>query len=213
MNLPMGWLYPSLLTYASTLDIEDRDHFVRSNMYCALLGDVGTGKTFCMKAAQASIFLPGEGTVIKDAPGSHSGLMNQLSEDEPLPRIIFLNELKTVLNACAIQGSNLPTMLCSLWEEDEAGGSVKKGSQHVYAKLSILGGLACKGGADFAKLFGATTVFGMADRFLLGYYPGYVKARPIRGLVPAHFDLKPLVLLCYKLDTSGLIRLAEKIVG
>lgn len=195
VSLPLGWLYPSILTYASTLDIEDRDHFVRSNMYCALLGDVGTGKTYCMKAAQASIFLPGEGTVIQDAPGSHSGLMNQLSEDEPLPRILFLNELKSVMNACAIQGSNLPTMLCKFWEADEDGGSTKKRRQVVYAKLSILGGLACKDGAEFAKVFGATTVYGLADRFMLGYHNGYVKARPLRGFTPVRFDnLKPVAI-------------------
>jgi hypothetical protein len=193
--LPLGWLYPAILTYASTLDIEDRDHFVRKNMYCALLGDVGSGKTFCMKAAQASIFLPGEGTVIKDAPGSHSGLMNQLSTEEPLPRILFLNELKTVLNACAIQGSNLPPMLCTFWEEDEDGGSTKKGRQVVYAKLSILGGLACKDGSEFAKVFGATTVYGLADRFMLGYHNGYVKARPLRGFNQVHFDnLRPVAI-------------------
>ncbi len=194
-SLPLGWLYPAILTYASTLDIEDRDHFVRSNMYCALLGGVGTGKTFCMKAAQASIFLPGEGTVIKDAPGSHSGLMNQLSTEEPLPRILFLNELKTVLNACAIQGSNLPPMLCTFWEDDEDGGSVKKGRQVVYAKLSIVGGLACKDGSEFAKMFGASTVHGLADRFMFGYHNGYVKARPLRGFKQVHFDnLKPVAI-------------------
>lgn len=191
--LPLGWLYPSILTYASTLDIEDRDHFVRSNMYCALLGDVGTGKTYCMKAAAASIYLPREGTVIKDAPGSHSGLMNQLPTDEPAPRILFIHELKTVLNACAIQGSNLPPMLCTFWEDDEDGGSTKKGRQIVYAKLSILGGLACKDGSEFAKMFGANTVHGLADRFLYGYYNGHVRARPLRGFTQVHFDnLKPV---------------------
>jgi len=194
VKLPLGWLYPSILSVASTLDIEDRDNFVRKNMYVALLGDVGTGKSYCMTAARKSIFVPGEGTIVEDAPGSHSGLMNQLSETEPVNRLLFIDELKSVLNACAIMGSNLPNMLCKLWGNDSDGGSVKKGRQLIYGKLSILGGLACKDGSDFAKLFGATTVFGMADRFLLGYYPGYVKARPTRGLVPAHFDLKPVAI-------------------
>jgi hypothetical protein len=40
-RLQLGWLYPSLLAVASTLNIEDVDHNVRSNMYVANLGEVG----------------------------------------------------------------------------------------------------------------------------------------------------------------------------
>jgi hypothetical protein len=91
-----------------------------------------------MDVALASIRIPDrESVVMEDAPGSHSGLMNQLSEDEPLPRLLFLDELINVFNACAIQGSNLPAMLCSLWNKDKVGGSVKKGRQVVYGKLSM----------------------------------------------------------------------------
>jgi hypothetical protein len=193
-HLPHGWLYPSILIVASTLEIEDTDHFVRSNMYGALLGAVGTGKTYCLEAAHKSIYLPGEDTVMEDAPGSHSGLMNQLSEDEPVSKLLLIDELKTVLNACNIQGSSLPQMLCTLWNKDKVGGSVKKGRQVVYGKLSILGGLAVKEAADFARLFGSGTVTGLVDRFLLGYYDGYVKARPIRGLKRESFDIKPVVI-------------------
>ena len=37
---------------------------------------------------------------MEDAPGSHSGLMNQLSKEEPVHRLLFLDELINVFNAC-----------------------------------------------------------------------------------------------------------------
>ena len=85
-RLQLGWLYPSLLIVASCLDIEDADHHVRANEYGALIGGVHTGKNAHMDVALASICIPDrESVVMEDAPGSHSGLMNQLSEEEGPP--------------------------------------------------------------------------------------------------------------------------------
>jgi len=191
-RLHLGWLYPSLLIVAANLDIEDADHHVRANEYGALIGGVHTGKNAHMDVALASIRIPdSESVVMEDAPGSHSGLMNQLSEEEPLPRLLFLDELINVFNACAIQGSNLPAMLCSLWNKDKVGGSVKKGRQVVYGKLSMLGGLAISDAADFARVFGAHSVKGLYDRFIFGYSEKYLKFRPT-NIEAEHFDPKPV---------------------
>jgi hypothetical protein len=191
-RLQLGWLYPSLLVVASCLDIEDADHHVRANEYGALIGGVHTGKNVHMDVALASIRIPDrESVVMEDAPGSHSGLMNQLSEQEPVPRLLFLDELINVFNACAIQGSNLPAMLCSLWNKDKVGGSVKKGRQAVYGKLSMLGGLAINDAADFARVFGAHSVKGLYDRFIFGYSENHLKFRPAKTS-PESFDLKPV---------------------
>jgi Bifunctional DNA primase/polymerase, N-terminal len=191
-RLQLGWLYPSLLIVASCLDIEDADHHVRANEYGALIGGVHTGKNAHMDVALASIRIPDrEAVVMEDAPGSHSGLMNQLSEDEPVPRLLFLDELINVFNACAIQGSNLPAMLCSLWNKDKVGGSVKKGRQVVYGKLSMLGGLAINDAADFSRVFGAHSVKGLYDRFIFGYSEKHLKFRPTK-IEPEFFDPKPV---------------------
>jgi hypothetical protein len=191
-RLQLGWLYPSLLIVASSLDTEDADHHVRANEYGALLGAVHSGKNIHMDAALKSIQIPKkEEVVLEDAPGSHSGLMNQLSEDEPVHRLLFLDELINVFNACAIQGSNLPSMLCTLWDKDKTGGSVKKGRQVVYGKLSILGGLAINDISDFARVFGSHTVRGLYDRFIFGYSTSQVRYRPSRTIAE-NFDLKPL---------------------
>jgi hypothetical protein len=191
-RLQLGWLYPSLLIVASSLDIEDADHHVRANEYGALLGPVHCGKNIHMDTALGSIQLPKkEEVVLEDAPGSHSGLMNQLSEEEALPRLLFLDELINVFNACAIQGSNLPSMLCTLWDKDKTGGSVKKGRQIVYGKLSILGGLAINDISDFSRVFGSHSVKGLHDRFIFGYSTSHVRYRPSLT-VAEHFDLKPV---------------------
>jgi hypothetical protein len=117
--------------------------------------------------------------------------MNQLSEDEPVHRLLFLDELINVFNACAIQGSNLPSMLCTLWDKGKTGGSVKKGRQIVYGKLSILGGLAINDTSDFSRVFGAHSVKGLYDRFIFGCSTAHVRYRPTRT-VAEHFDLKPV---------------------
>jgi hypothetical protein len=191
-RLQLGWLYPSLLLVASSLDIEDANGHVRANEYGALLGPVHCGKNIHMDAAIASIQIPQkEEIVLEDAPGSHSGLMNQLSEDEPVHRLLFLDELINVFNGCMIQGSNLPSMLCTLWDKDKTGGSVKKGRQIVFGKLSMLGGLAINDPSDFSRVFGAHSVKGLYDRFIFGYSTSHVRYRPTRT-VPEHFDLKPV---------------------
>lgn len=191
-RLQLGWLYPSLVVVASSLDIEDADHNVRSNEYGAMLGPVHCGKNAHMDMALASIKIPNEEEVVlEDAPGSHSGLMKQLSESEPVHRILFLDELINVLNACAIQMSNLPSMLCTLWNKDKTGGSIKTGRNVVYGKLSILGGLAIKDHSDFSRVFGAHSVKGLYDRFIFGYSTSHVKYRPARS-IPEHFGLGPV---------------------
>jgi hypothetical protein len=191
-RLQLGWLYPSLLVVASSLDIEDADHHVRANEYCALLGPVHCGKNAHMDVALASILIPNrEEVVLEDAPGSHSGLMNQLSKEEPVRRLLFLDELINVFNACAIQMSNLPSMLCTLWNKDKTGGSVKKGRDVVYGKLSILGGLPINDHSDFSRVFGAHSVKGLYDRFIFGYSTSSVKYRPSR-IAPERIDPKPV---------------------
>jgi hypothetical protein len=191
-RLQLGWLYPALLVVASSLDIEDADRHVRANDYCALLGPVHCGKNAHMDVALASIQIPTkEEVVLEDAPGSHSGLINQLSKEGPVRRLLFLDELISVFNAGGIQGSNLPGMLCSLWNKDKVGASVKKGRDVVYGKLSILGGLPINDHSDFSRVFGAHSVKGLYDRFIFGYSTSSVKYRPSR-IASERVDPKPV---------------------
>jgi hypothetical protein len=192
-RLQLGWLYPSLLAVASTLNIEDADHNVRSNLYLANLGDVGYGKTVCADIAVRSIFIPGSETAImEETPSSDRGLANMLGNEETSSRLLLSDEFRAVMQKCAIQGSALPQMLCKLWSKDKAGVSDKKGKQTCYAKLSILGNIACADPSEFAKMFGANTVSGMADRFLFGLSTTFVRYRPPKVKYEIFENLKPV---------------------
>jgi len=192
-RLQLGWLYPSLLAVASTLNIEDEDHNVRSNMYVTNLGDVGYGKTVCADTAVRAIFIPGsEMAIMEETPSSDRGLANMLGDKDTTSRLLLSDEFRAVMQKCAIQGSALPQVFCQLWSKDKAGVADKKGMQTCYAKLSILGNIACKDPSEFAKLFGSNTVSGMADRFLFGFSTTFVKYRPPTVRCEIFDNLKPV---------------------
>ena len=71
--------------------------------------------------------------------------------------------------------NDLPTLV-----KDKGWRDGQKKRQTCYGKLSIVGNLACKDPAEFAKLFGNANVSGMNDRFLFGYSETYVKYRPVQ---------------------------------
>jgi hypothetical protein len=116
--------------------------------------------------------------VMEETPSSDRGLANMLGNEDTTSRLLLSDEFRSVMQKCAIQGSALPQMICQLFSKDKAGVADKKGKQTCYAKMSILGNIACKDPSDFAKMFGSNTVSGMADRFLFGFSTEFVKYRP-----------------------------------
>jgi hypothetical protein len=63
----------------------------------------------------------------------------------------------TYLTPVPFRGATFPPCCAALWNKDKVGGSVKKGRQVVYGKLSMLGGLAINDAADFSRVFGRMT--------------------------------------------------------
>ena len=57
-------------------------------------------------------------------------------------------------------------------------------------KLSVLGNVACADPTEFSKIFGSSTVSGLADRFVYGYSSTPVKYRPMQ-IKKAIFEIKP----------------------
>jgi hypothetical protein len=190
-GIPLGYGYPSVLTVASALDdVEDEAHNVRSNIYTALLGDVGWGKSAAVKAAVASIFLP-EGTADRVTPSSDRGLANQCG-DQGSRKLLIQDEYRATLQKCGMQGSALPQLFNALWNDDRAGAADKKGVEICFARLSLLGNLTCADPTEFAKMFGASSVSGLVDRHLFGWHDSSFKYRPIAGLHAEILHPKPV---------------------
>jgi hypothetical protein len=75
------------------------------------------------------------------------------------------------MSKIGIQGSSLAPTLCTLWYQDRAGSADKTGLHEVYARLNILGALACKDRDEFSQLFGAETLAGLYSRIILAPGP------------------------------------------
>ena len=179
-GLPLGYVYPVLLTIASALegieDISNHSHRVRSNLYCALLGKVGQGKTSVVNSALKAIFLP-EGTDDWVVPSSDRGLANQCG-DQGARKLLVQDEYRATLQKCGIQGSSLPQLFNTLWNYDKGGAADKKGVETCFVTLSVLGSLTVDDPSDFAKLFGASSISGLVDRHIFGYSDKRIKFRP-----------------------------------
>ena len=179
-GLPLGYVYPALLTIASALegveDISNHSHRVRSNLYCALLGKVGQGKTSVVNSALRAIFLP-EGTDDWVVPSSDRGLANQCG-DQGGRKLLIQDEYRATLQKCGIQGSSLPQLFNTLWNYDKGGAADKKGVEQCFVTLSVLGNLTVDDPSDFAKLFGASSISGLVDRHIFGYSDKRIKFRP-----------------------------------
>ena len=158
--------------------MEDVDHNIRSNIYTALLGDVGCGKSAAVKAALSAIFLP-EFVADRVTPSSDRGLANQCGESG-LRKLLIQDEYRATLQKCSIQGSSLPQLFNALWNDDKAGAADKKGVEVCFARLSVLGNLTCKDPVEFAKLFGSASVSGMVDRHLFGWHDSNFRYRLFR---------------------------------
>ena len=179
-GLPLGYVYPAILTIASTLDgvedISNHTHKVRSNLYTALLGKVGQGKTAVVNSALKAIFLP-EGTEDWVVPSSDRGLAKQCGNQGDR-KLLIQDEYRATLQKCNMQGSSLPQLFNLLWNYDKGGAADKKGVEQCFARLSVLGNLTVDDPTDFAKIFGASSISGMVDRHIFGYCDKRVKFRP-----------------------------------
>jgi hypothetical protein len=192
LNAPYGFGYPSLLTTACGLPIEDAAGNTRATLYTANLGGFNYGKSIVTERAMAS-FGVDEGVYEDGTPSSDRGLINMVGEDVAKRTVFVQDEFRTLLSKCAILNSSLTPVLCTLWSKDHAKASDKRATDECWGVVSILGNLAVEDGGDFAKVMGAETTKGLYDRMLFGigpvvdYYPctvnkQYIKVKPC--LVP-----------------------------
>ena len=183
LDTPLGFAYPAVMTKWAA-QIQTLPKHVRPTLYTCLMGPVHCGKSETIKRADAYIHLFDADAVKWTVPGSDRGLINIFGgkkqkddkddknlADTPKTRILLQDELRNTIAKANIQGSSLPSTLCSLWSQDEAGAADKTGEHVCLVRLNILGGLKADDAEDFAEVFGKDSTTGLYDRFVFGIAP------------------------------------------
>lgn len=180
LETPLGFAYPAVLTkWAAQIQVFPKH--VRPTLYTCLLGSVHCGKSETIKRADAYIHLFDADAVKWTVPGSDRGLINifggkkqkddkdeKAHTETPKTRLLLQDELRNTIAKANIQGSSLPSTLCSLWSRDEAGAADKTGEHICLVRLNILGALKADDAEDFAEVFGKESTTGLYDRFVFG---------------------------------------------
>ena len=181
LETPLGFAYPAALTVWA-LQIKASPKYTRPTLYTCLMGPVHCGKSKTIKRAIEYIHLFEADTVKWTVPGSDRGLINIFGGkkkddkneslfDTPKTKLLAQDELRNTIAKAMIQGSSLPTTLCTLWGSDEAGAADKTGCHEVLIRLNLLGALKAEDPEDFAEVFGKEATAGLYDRFIYGIAP------------------------------------------
>jgi hypothetical protein len=175
-DLPRAYAWPALLAAAGVLVPESSQSYVRTNLYVALVGPVGSGKTESIKRACAILDVR-EPELVDAKCGSAEGLIKLIGTPGK-PRLYFPDELSHLLAKSAIDRASFPAILQTLWSRSTTYLTVAHQKQIPFdAALSIAGGISEE---KFQEGFNHTTTGGLYDRFVFSLFPS--------GF---HFDWQP----------------------
>jgi hypothetical protein len=175
-DLSRAYAWPALLAVAGVLVPESSQSYVRTSLYVALVGPVGSGKSEAIKRACAVLDV--KAPLLVDAKcGSAEGLIKLIGTPGQ-PRLYFPDELSHLLAKSAIDRASFPAVLQTLWSRSTTYLTVANQKQIPFdAALSIAGGITEE---RFQEGFNHATTGGLYDRFLFGLSPSKF-----------HFDWKP----------------------
>lgn len=165
-DFPRAWAWPAMLAAASVHVANSAS--IRSNLYVALVGPIGAGKSSVINVANHLLDVGDD--LFDDYVGSAEGLAKHLpNEFGGLYKLWFVDELGHMLDKARIEGASFVRVLNTAFYHDEQSLIVAKGAKHKFnCKLSIIGGIVDE---DFEDAFSAITAHGMYDRFIFGYAP------------------------------------------
>lgn len=176
---PLGYSYASILAYFAGTRQLAHGYDMQSNLFVALLGDAGRGKSRTLRHLNRALGFDMDSFdqhVVDDPPASDRGLLREVGYDPeegqpPLRHcVLLIDEMKELFLKANITGSTLPTMLCKVWSSRRAGSPSKTHNQKLYAQVSMLGGLKVTNSIEFREAFGKATGGGLWDRFI--FVPG-----------------------------------------
>lgn len=163
---PLAYAWPALLTVASTMI--DPSQRARSNLYCALVGDVHTGKSQAVEHA-TQILGCAEPTLMKLFSGSAEQLIRKTSDAKGMARLFAPDELGHLFEKMRIERSSFSFVLNRAYYDDRFEVLMGKKERAVFdCRMSLLGGIVEE---KFQELFDASATGGLYDRFIFGLCP------------------------------------------
>lgn len=167
-RFPVAYAWPALVTVASAL-VPRRGENQRLNLYTALSGPVGSGKTQAINAAKQLLGID-EPILMSVMAGSAEGLMSYMDDANGASRLLSPDELSHMLEKAAIQNASFASVISRAWSEMKFVLIMAGRKKATFnASLSILGGLVDD---RFEELFSRATTAGLYDRFAFGACPG-----------------------------------------
>lgn len=165
---PRAYAWPALLAAASTL-IEERT--TRTNLYCALVGPVGSGKSQAIEWALKILGV--EAPALMDImSGSGEQLIRRTKDAQGAARLFSPDELSHLFEKMNIENSSFGSILNRAYYHDKFENLFgKKESSTFDCVLSIVGGIVFE---KFDKLFNSFSTGGFYDRFIFGYVERFV---------------------------------------
>lgn len=167
-RFPIAYAWPALLTIASAL-VPRRGEHQRLNLYTALNGPVGTGKSEAIKVAKIILGID-EPVLMSVMAGSAESLMRFMDDAKGAPRLFSPDELGHMLEKAGIQNASFASVLSRAWSESRFTILMAGKTKATFdASLSIIGGIVDD---RFEELFSRATTAGLYDRFAFGACPG-----------------------------------------
>ena len=174
LKTPIGYAYPAVLAAACGYGIKPSNS-IRTNLYVALIGDVGTGKSVTSDRVAKELYGDGLGTpewveesTLSSDRGLFKAFFSTADEDAGKARLLLQDEFRELLQKGQIQNSTLISVLCKLWNNNVAGVADKQEHSRMDLNLSILGNVKCKNTSEFSEVFSFDTAHGLYDRCLFG---------------------------------------------
>jgi hypothetical protein len=178
LQAPLGFSYLALLCLASVF--VKNVSSVRANLYGAMIGNVGEGKSVANDhAGQLLGLMDVDGSATdrrceRTVPASDRGLANLFKEkpEGPTACVISLDEGRSMMAKGSIENSTLISTLCELWNHSSFSMVDKKALSRGRVQLSLLLNLKVKDPSEFPSVFTHYTAHGLYDRFLFAVLGG-----------------------------------------
>lgn len=160
---PRALAWPALVTCAGALVSGER-----TNLYCALVGEPGCGKSEAIKRVLALLDISNP-PLLPMKSGSAEGFAKFVGNAHGEYRLFFPDELLHTMEKAQIDRASFATFLNTAFDESEQFLTIAHGKEiHFNAQLSILGGIVTE---TFGDAFGGKTTGGLYDRFIFGLCP------------------------------------------